>query len=143
MQISQVNRIRLVGLLFVLILGSVVYAADTGMCKRYFDFIRAFPLGDKVCHFTLMGIFSALGNLAVRCRTLGNGPLAPGVGTVVVTVFVVAEEISQIWIPLRTFELFDLTADFLGIACGAAIARTFSQRQKVGGVDASSAKPDA
>ena len=38
-------------------------------------------------------------------------------------IFVVAEEFSQIWIPGRNFELLDLSADLLGIACGDLVAR--------------------
>jgi VanZ family protein len=69
-----------------------------------------------------MGIMSALANLAARGRMVRFGPVSFGVGTLIVAIVVVAEEISQIWVPGRTFDLFDLGADFLGIACGEILA---------------------
>jgi VanZ family protein len=105
---------------------AVVYAANAGICQRYFDIVRSLPLGDKVSHFLLMGTMAAMANLAFKRRTIAVGSLRPGIGTTVVAVIVVAEEISQIWIPGRTFDLFDLTADFLGMACGDLLARRFS-----------------
>jgi len=117
------NRFRIVCVLFVLFLGSVVYAADMGIGQPYFDVIRSLPLGDKASHFALMGVFSVLANLALQRRTLRPGRVGVRLGTVAVSVAVVTEELSQIWIPGRTFDFWDLAADFLGIACGALAAR--------------------
>jgi hypothetical protein len=123
----SINRIRAACFLFALFIGSVVYAADMGIGQRYFDYVRSFPLGDKISHFLLMGTMSALANLAARGRRVRCGPLAFGLGTLIVAAIVLAEEISQIWIPGRTFDLFDLAADFLGIACGEFIATRYSR----------------
>src|SRR5580704_8427099 len=121
----NLNTIRLVFVLFAVFVGSVIYAADTGIGKPYLDVVRSLPLGDKASHFALMGTLSALANLAFDWRVSSRSRFAPGVGTMVVTLAVVAEEISQIWIPVRTFDVYDLAADFLGIACGALAARMF------------------
>jgi VanZ family protein len=118
----SINRIRAACFLFALFIGSVIYAADMGIGQRYFDIVRSFPFGDKISHFLLMGIMSALANLAARGRRMRLGPISFGLGTAIVATVVVAEEISQIWIPGRHFDLFDLVADFLGIVCGAILA---------------------
>jgi VanZ family protein len=39
------------------------------------------------------------------------------------TTFAVSSEVSQIWVPLRSAEVSDLVADFLGGLVGALIAR--------------------
>jgi VanZ family protein len=118
----SINRIHLACFLFALFIGSVVYSADVGIGQRYFDIVRSFPLGDKISHFVLMGIMSALANLAARGRRMHLGPMSFGLGTAIVAIVVVAEEISQLWIPGRTFDLLDLVADFLGIVCGEILA---------------------
>jgi VanZ family protein len=120
---TALTRIRVACILFVVLIVLIVYAADTGIGKPVFDAVRALPLGDKISHFLLMGTLSALTNLAFRCRRVGTSRLAPGIGTLIVIFIVVAEEISQIWIPGRTFELLDLAADFLGIVSGEQLAR--------------------
>jgi len=68
-----------------------------------------------------MGTMSALANLTARGRRVSFLSFV-GLGTIIVAAVVVAEEISQIWIPGRTFDLYDLAADFLGIAGGQALA---------------------
>jgi VanZ family protein len=125
---KRIQHTRLACFLFTLFLASIVYAADTGIGKPVFDFVRYLPLGDKVSHFLLMGTLSILANLSLQTRTLGGGRLAPGIGTVLVTTVVVAEEFSQIWVPARSFDLLDLTADFLGIAGGEMAARALWSR---------------
>jgi hypothetical protein len=128
----SINRIRIACFLFALFIGSVIYAADMGIGQRFFDFVRSFPLGDKISHFCLMGIMSALANLAARRRRIRLGPISFGLGTAIVVAVVVAEEISQIWVPGRTFDLFDLAADFLGIACGEILAARYRRSSCTG-----------
>jgi hypothetical protein len=128
----SINKIRVACFLFALFIGSVIYAADMGIGQRYFDIVRSFPLGDKISHFVLMGMMSALANLAARGRPVRFGSVSFGVGTLIVAIVVVAEEISQIWVPGRTFDLFDLVADFLGILCGAILAARYGRSSCAG-----------
>ncbi|MBS0262949.1 MAG: VanZ family protein [Planctomycetes bacterium] len=119
---TRLNKFRTASVVFALGIGLIVYAADKGLAKPVFDAVRALPAGDKISHCLLMGTLAALTNLAWSCRRLGSRDWSPGIGTLVVIVIVVAEEISQIWIPGRTFEWLDLTADAVGIALGQWIA---------------------
>jgi VanZ family protein len=118
------TRYRLALVAFVGFLILVIATADAGRGARYWGFLDRIPLGDKLCHFAFMATLSFLANLATGCRAVRVGRLGPIlVATAVVTVFVVGEEISQIWIPARTFDLLDLTADLIGIALGDRLAR--------------------
>ena len=128
----SINRIRVACFLFALLIGSVIYAANMGIGQRYFDIVRSFPLGDKISHFFLMGIMSALANLAARGRMVRFSAVSFGVGTLIVAIVVVVEEISQIWVPGRNFDVFDLVADFLGIVCGAFLAARYRRRSCAG-----------
>ncbi len=102
----------------------VIYAANQRLARGFFGLVQSFPLGDKAGHFVLMGTLAFLLNRALACRTI-----PPGVqlGGAIVAVFVVAEEISQRWLPSRSFDYGDLVADFLGIALAGWLARRFSR----------------
>ena len=117
------NKTRLMLAGFCAFLGLVIYAADVGAGPRYWGWLAHVPLGDKMGHFSLMFTLSTLANLALDCRRVRWGGGALFLGTAIVTVLVVGEEFSQLWIPGRNFDLLDLSADLLGIACAEAIAR--------------------
>ena len=128
------NRIRLLFLAFFGFLALVVYAADIGLGSHYWGWLRQFPIGDKVCHF---------GTHVHLLRSYESGAEMPGrravqqrailLGTVIVAIVVAGEEFSQIWIPGRTFDLFDLTADFLGIVAGNLLSqRSLSRSHRTG-----------
>lgn len=108
---------------FSAILGSIIFAADAGIAAPVFDFVRSFPLGDKIAHFILMGTLALLANLVLSRGLLARSRHSILIGTAVVAGIILLEEISQIWIPGRTFSFSDLTADALGIACGSFSAR--------------------
>jgi hypothetical protein len=93
---SHINKVRIACCLFAVILVAIVYAADAGIAKPAFDFVRGLPLGDKVSHFVLAGTMSTLANLAFQGRRLNGSRYAPGLPTIILAVIVVAEEISQI-----------------------------------------------
>ena len=90
-----------------------VIGADTG-----FEGFRAFynvPGGDKLGHFLLIGTLAFLVNASLGARRIRLGPLQPLLGSLLVTLVVTAEEFSQIFLAHRSFDLMDLTADFVGI----------------------------
>jgi len=93
----------------------VIYLANTGGSSVFFDITSMIPYGDKLGHFCLFGTLTFLFNLASRCKSFPIGQFRVYYGTAVVTVFVLAEEISQAFIPSRTFDIMDLSADALGI----------------------------
>jgi hypothetical protein len=118
------NRIRVVFILYGAFLTLVVYTADIGAEDWYWGWLKQIPMGDKFGHGGLMFMLSTLANLALRCQPLR--PRRPTIlmGSVIVTVVVLCEEFSQIWIPGRDFDLFDIAADLVGIGGGDVTART-------------------
>lgn len=73
------------------------------------------PYFDKVGHFALMGMAAFLLNLSLRCKQIlfFNHPIL--LGSVIVACLVTLEEGSQLFLTYRSFDLLDLSADFLGI----------------------------
>ena len=124
------NKIQFLLLLFCLFLGLVIYTEDVGPGSRYWGWVSNVPMGDKFCHCAFMFTFSALTNLALKCRAIRLGGQTVLLGTVIVTIIVVAEEFSQLWIPGRDFDLLDLAADLVGIACGALVARRIQDEDR-------------
>lgn len=101
--------------LFSLFLGWIIYSADTGQPNLFFDFIKQVPYGDKLGHLLLFGTLTLLVNLGTNFRRVPLGNFSPYLGAIAVAVIVVIEECSQAYFPQRTFDLFDLLADAVGI----------------------------
>ncbi|QEH33250.1 VanZ like family protein [Aquisphaera giovannonii] len=122
------KRIGLVFVAFASFLVSVVAAADAGLGPSLWGWVERVPFGDKMCHCVLMFTLCLLANLALGSRELhpGRGPFL--LATVVVGCLVLAEEISQIWIPGRTFDLLDLSADAIGLLAADLGARGLRAR---------------
>jgi VanZ family protein len=110
----------------------IVFCADRRLFRSMFGFITSHPGLDKVGHFVLIGGTAFLLNLALglrEWRCLGRGWL---LGSTVVAVVCTLEEISQLWFPSRTFDLFDLAADAAGILFFGWLARrVFRSGQQV------------
>ncbi|AZG74345.1 VanZ family protein [Shewanella livingstonensis] len=93
----------------------IIYLANTGSHSIFFDLIKPMPYGDKVCHMLLFGLLTFVTNLALQSRHFQLGRLPLYYGTVLVSIFVLSEEISQGFIPSRTLDIIDLVADAVGI----------------------------
>jgi VanZ family protein len=87
------------------------------------------PFGDKIGHFLLMGVFSLVVNLILNARTIRIWKLNCLLGSLIVLAIVTLEEISQIFIGGRTFDLGDLAANAAGIIIFGEIARINYNRQ--------------
>lgn len=92
-----------------------IYLANTGTPSIFFRYVLSVPNGDKWGHFILFGFLTLLANGAFKLRTLGWKRFRVFYGTILVSVFVVLEEVSQLFIPTRTFDGDDLLADCAGI----------------------------
>jgi VanZ family protein len=102
---------------FALFLVYVIFCAITKQDVFFLRFIRSIPYGDKIGHVCLMGTMTFLLNLALlawrgarhsirSCILLGCGMVAT---------IITLEECSQAFIPTRSFDLLDLSANYLGI----------------------------
>ena len=111
-------KFKVLAFLFFALLVGIVFVADTH--PWLFARLYRVPLGDKFGHFLLMGTLALLVNLAWP-QQLQIGLFK---GTPWVLTLVLLEEISQIWLPVRTFSLLDLVFDLGGILIlGELLAR--------------------
>lgn len=100
----------------------VIFLANTGDSSVFFDFVRAIPYGDKLGHMGLFGTLTLLTIVALNFRSFSLSKLKIYYGSLVVSIFVLTEELSQLFIPSRTFDLIDLSADFVGIILATGLA---------------------
>ena len=101
----------------------IIICADTGQTVVLAEHVRHLPFGDKAGHFILYGILAFLVNLAMQnkeVRLLGRAVL---LGSLIVVVFAIAEEFTQIFLAKRSFVLIDICCDLLGIGLASYLAR--------------------
>jgi VanZ family protein len=114
--------VALIAVCFFLFIVWIIYLANTGGSSVFFDFIRSVPYGDKWGHLGLFGFLALMAIVGSNFRAWVVGQFKIYYGAIVVAVFVLGEELSQAFIPSRTFDLIDLAADSLGIAIAVGIA---------------------
>lgn len=106
--------IKFSAILYVGFIIGIIVLADHGMLPRWMTGCAEFPYGDNVGHFLLFGILSMVCTVATRFKRVRFfSPLF--LGCAVTLLLVTLEEVSQLFIPARTFSLSDLFADSLGI----------------------------
>jgi hypothetical protein len=113
---------------YILILAGIIVLADINGTS-YFMFMHYIPYGDKIGHFVLMGMFALMVNLALRARTIGIWKLRYLLGSLIVAVLVLIEEVSQIFVGGRTFDFGDLLAGYAGVLVFGEIARLIWQKK--------------
>lgn len=109
---------RLAILITTLLIATIswaIYMANAGQQHALIDFVRDLPHGDKVGHFLLFGLLALFLNLALRFRCISVARISLPVASLLVCGVAVSEEISQIYLPTRSFDLMDIAADFAGI----------------------------
>jgi polysaccharide biosynthesis protein VpsQ len=121
-------RIKILTVVYILILVGIIVLADINGTS-YFMFMHYIPYGDKVGHFVLMGMFSLMLNLALRARTIRIWRLNYLLGSLIVAVLVLIEEISQIFVGGRTFDFGDLLSDYAGVLVFGEIARLICRKR--------------
>ena len=121
---------------FFIFISYIIFLADTADYNFAFHVVGQIPYGDKICHALLYGVMAFLLNYGLdfrRVRLLTHFPVwikiqasisfifkgalanAPYLGSIIVLTFASLEECSQYYIPSRTFDLWDLGADFIGV----------------------------
>lgn len=107
--------------LFFMFIAWIIFLADSGSSSIFFDFIRTLLYGDKFGHAGLFGLLTVLSIVAFKFKSFGVGKVKVYYGFVLVLLFAVVEELSQIFFPSRTFDLADLAADMAGMFVAVAI----------------------
>lgn len=106
---------RYITVLYFILLAGIVFLADNHQYHTLFNGIRRIPGGDKLGHFLLMGLLSFLLNASLSCRTVRVFAARVLLGSVIACAAVTLEELSQIFVRYRTFDLLDLLFDYAGI----------------------------
>ncbi|MES9857270.1 MAG: VanZ family protein [Sedimenticola sp.] len=100
----------------------VIYMANTGQNSLFFQLVRAIPYGDKLGHFFLFGFLTLGLNFVLHYRALNFKQRRIYYGSIIVSLFVMAEELSQYFLPSRTFDVVDLFADITEIVVFSIIS---------------------
>lgn len=116
-------------IVYVFVLAFIIFLAGRRGTSHLLGFVGQIPYGDKLGHFFLMGFFSFLLNLALSAKTLKIGKLNYLLGSLIVLTVVTLEEISQLFIRGRTFDVVDLVFDYLGIFIFGELARMICRRK--------------
>ena len=113
-------RLLLIG--FLAFIAWIIYLTNTGQQGEFITYVKLIPYGDKAGHFILTGILTLLANLGLDCRTISIGRMKVLLGTLMISIIVLLEEWTQMYIPARTFSLWDLLSDFIGITVFSILA---------------------
>lgn len=109
MQTIQVRW--LFALSFFIFIGYIIFLADTADHNFAFRLVGHILYGDKIAHALLYGIMALLLNYGLKFKTY----YILQIGSLIVLTFATLEELSQYYIPSRTFDMGDLFADFVGV----------------------------
>jgi polysaccharide biosynthesis protein VpsQ len=107
---------------FFLFILWIIYLANTGSSSIFFNFVRSIPYGDKWGHVGLFGFLTLLAIVGSKFRSFSCGRLNIYYGAAVVFLFALVEELSQAFIPSRTFDFVDLVANSIGILVSVGFA---------------------
>lgn len=114
------RKISLIGAgVMALVIVTAVVVADSGTMNHWLGFIHGVPFGDKAGHLLLAGGLSFFCHLAFRGV---RACFVPSRITIVLFVLFALEEVSQIFVPSRHFDLVDLACDLAGLCAGQWLA---------------------
>jgi polysaccharide biosynthesis protein VpsQ len=122
-------RMKILLVVYIFILAVIIFLASQKGTRYMLNFVGNIPYGDKLGHFLLMGGFSFLLNLVLNARSFRLWKFNYLLGSLIVSVVVTIEEISQKFVAGRTFDWGDLVFDFLGIFIFGELARFICRRK--------------
>ena len=96
---------------FFIIILYIIFRADTADYNFAFRVIGQIPYGDKIMHALLYGVMAMLLNYGLKYKKVYKHQL----GALLVLTFAILEECTQYYIPSRTFDLYDICADVVGV----------------------------
>lgn len=114
------NKYVWISACFSLFLLTIIILANNGSDLIWQ--LAQFPMADKIGHFTLFGALAFLVNKATRCQTRKLFGKVILVGSFWVLSLVALEELSQIFINTRQFDMTDFMYDCAGIYLGGFFA---------------------
>lgn len=113
---------------FLMFIFWIIIQADLGQSIALSKLVRQLPLGDKMGHFLLYGVLAFLVNLAFKNRQIALLGRPVLLGGVLVLVFALLEECTQLALSTRDFELWDMFCDLVGIVLFSWLALHYGQK---------------
>jgi VanZ family protein len=107
--------------LFIILVIFTMLSATFQWTNPIIELIKGFKYGDKFAHLILIGTLAYCVNYLLKFRIIKRFNQNLLVGTIAITIFITLEECSQIWISTRTFDLIDLSANYIGIGIATLI----------------------
>lgn len=101
--------------LFILLIILIIIGATTQSLGFVGQYIKAIPYGDKLIHFMLIGSLAYVVNFLTHFRRFTFFNRKWLLGSTLIFIIMTIEEFSQIFISTRSFDLLDLSANYLGI----------------------------
>jgi hypothetical protein len=120
---TKTKAIQILTIAFVILLICIIAIANAGLGSAVFAFLDYIPGGDKTGHFLLIGLLSLLVNLRMGAKTTTLKSVTVLKGSLTVTILVIAEELSQLFLKYRAFDLVDLIFDAAGIFVFGRLAK--------------------
>ncbi len=114
---------KYIAVLFTLFIVGVIILADRNALPPFVHAIYNFPNGDKLGHFTLFGLLNFFITRAFLSSHLSESRswVTLSIG-LILALLIALEEYSQQFFSVRTFDLVDLLASYLGLIVGGWLA---------------------
>lgn len=121
-------NMKLITIFYVCFILFIIALANQGELGFVGVIVYELPYTDKLGHFILMGLLAFFINLSLKCSTISIWNWKILKGSIIILILVTLEEISQLLVETRTFDLIDLFADYLGIFVFGRLALYFNTR---------------
>lgn len=121
--------IRVITVFYALIIFGIVVCASNGWFPNAFELVQNY-LSDKALHFLLVGVLALLLNLSLNLASMSSRIIWLQWGTVSLLALATVEEFSQLWFANRTFDLLDLSCNYLGIVVLGSLALLFRRTEQ-------------
>lgn len=110
------NYTKFITVTYVVLIPLIILNAGLGYANDTFPFVKDVPGRHHTAHIIVYGGLSAIVNMMTNFRVINVKGINVLLGAVLVFFFVVLEEVSQIWIDTRVFDLWDIVSSLVGIA---------------------------
>jgi hypothetical protein len=100
---------------FFIFISFIIFLADTADHNFAFRLLGDIPYGDKIGHIVLYGAMAWFLNFGLKFKSYKIMGFNMQLGALIVLAFAIMEEGTQYYIPSRTFDLYDVLGDFIGV----------------------------
>lgn len=115
MNISQNLKWTIAAIGCAIFLGFIIYMANFHHDSIIFYWLGFIPWADKILHFTLIGGLALVLNKALNAKRVTVFKFRFLLGSIIIGVLALGEELSQAFIPSRNLDVVDLIFDYVGI----------------------------